>query len=64
MTHAHLLSNSSFWQWVDDIGGVENLGNKLLKKKKDEKLPVFVPPEVSILNEIFLKRAMSVCVCV
>ena len=31
---------------------------------EDEKLPVFVPPEVSILNEIFLKRAMSVCVCV
>lgn len=33
-------------QWIDDIGGVDNLGSKLLKLKKDDELPVFTPPEV------------------
>ncbi|XP_057474712.1 ribulose bisphosphate carboxylase/oxygenase activase, chloroplastic isoform X1 [Actinidia eriantha] len=33
----------SISKWVDDIGGVENLGNKLLNRRKDEKLPVYVP---------------------
>ncbi|KAM7471604.1 hypothetical protein LguiA_009787 [Lonicera macranthoides] len=31
--------------WVDDIGGIECLGKKLLKRRKDENLPVFVPPK-------------------
>ncbi|KAJ6934409.1 hypothetical protein NC651_009438 [Populus alba x Populus x berolinensis] len=31
--------------WVDDIEGVENLGKRLLRRRKDEKLPVFTPPE-------------------
>ncbi|KAH7858851.1 hypothetical protein Vadar_028710 [Vaccinium darrowii] len=35
----------SISKWIDDIGGVENLGNKLLKRRKDEKLPVYVPPK-------------------
>lgn len=35
----------SISKWIDDIGGVENLGNKLLKWRKDEKLPVYVPPK-------------------
>ncbi|KAL6972931.1 hypothetical protein U1Q18_027105 [Sarracenia purpurea var. burkii] len=34
----------SISKWIDDIGGIENLGNKLLKRRKDEKLPVYVPP--------------------
>jgi hypothetical protein len=33
-------------QWVNDIGGYEQLGEKLLKKKKREKLPIFIPPKV------------------
>ncbi|KAK3011874.1 hypothetical protein RJ639_010535 [Escallonia herrerae] len=40
--------NRSILQWVNDIGGVETLGNKLLKRKKDEKLPVFIPPEQTV----------------
>lgn len=43
--HFHLTASSL--QWVDDIGGVKNLGNKLLKRRKDEELPVFTPPEVN-----------------
>ncbi|KAF7125099.1 hypothetical protein RHSIM_Rhsim12G0182900 [Rhododendron simsii] len=35
----------SISKWIDDIGGVENLGNKLLNRRKDEKLPVYVPPK-------------------
>ncbi|KAK2651815.1 hypothetical protein Ddye_011671 [Dipteronia dyeriana] len=38
----------SISKWIDDIGGVENLGCKLLKQKKDEKLPVFTPPEQTV----------------
>lgn len=48
--------NSLLWQWVDDIGGVENLGNKLLRRRKDEKLPVFVPPKVSIFQSLLNKQ--------
>ncbi|PSR96812.1 Ribulose bisphosphate carboxylase/oxygenase [Actinidia chinensis var. chinensis] len=36
----------SISKWVDDIGGVENLGNKLLNRRKNEKLPVYVPPKL------------------
>lgn len=43
--HFHLTASSL--QWIDDIGGVENLGNKLLKPRKDKELPVFTPPEVN-----------------
>ncbi|GKV09657.1 hypothetical protein SLEP1_g21122 [Rubroshorea leprosula] len=35
-------------QWVEDIGGVESLGNKLLKRGKNEKLPVFTPPKQTV----------------
>ncbi|PNT46339.2 hypothetical protein POPTR_003G187601v4 [Populus trichocarpa] len=34
--------------WVDDIEGVENLGKRLLQRRKDEKLPVFTPPEQTV----------------
>ncbi|GJN01470.1 hypothetical protein PR202_ga18739 [Eleusine coracana subsp. coracana] len=33
-------------KWVDDIGGYEKLNEKLLKRKKGEKLPTFIPPKV------------------
>ncbi|CAL0332121.1 unnamed protein product [Lupinus luteus] len=38
----------SILEWVDEIGGVENLGNKLIKRRKDESLPVFIPPEQTV----------------
>ncbi|PON52759.1 hypothetical protein PanWU01x14_207200 [Parasponia andersonii] len=38
----------SISKWVDDIGGVENLGDKLLKRRKNEKLPVFTPPKQTV----------------
>ncbi|KAG8066528.1 hypothetical protein GUJ93_ZPchr0004g39449 [Zizania palustris] len=33
-------------KWVDDIGGHEQLSNKLLKQKKGDMLPTFIPPKV------------------
>ncbi|KAK8641940.1 hypothetical protein V6N13_011308 [Hibiscus sabdariffa] len=38
----------SISKWVEDIGGVEKLGNKLLRRRKDEELPVFTPPEQTV----------------
>lgn len=35
-----------YLQWVNDIGGYEKLGEKLLKGRKDGKLPIFIPPKV------------------
>ncbi|CAN6269582.1 unnamed protein product [Urochloa humidicola] len=35
-------------EWVDQIGGHEKLGEKLLKQKKGEKLPTFIPPKQTI----------------
>lgn len=35
-------------KWVDDIGGAEKLGQKLLRRRKDETLPKFVAPEQTI----------------
>ncbi|XP_078151147.1 P-loop containing nucleoside triphosphate hydrolases superfamily protein [Carex rostrata] len=32
-------------EWVNEIGGHEKLGEKLLKERKTGKLPVFVPPK-------------------
>jgi len=40
--------------WVDDIEVVESLGKRLLQRRKDEKLPVFTPPEVCIGIELLL----------
>ncbi|KAH9614407.1 hypothetical protein KSS87_008865 [Heliosperma pusillum] len=37
--------DQSVLKWVEDIGGAETLGAKLLRQRKGEKLPVFVPPE-------------------
>nr|XP_043606517.1 ribulose bisphosphate carboxylase/oxygenase activase, chloroplastic [Erigeron canadensis] len=40
--------DSSILKWVNDIGGPEVVGSKLLRRKKDEKLPVFVPPKQTV----------------
>ncbi|KAK1290064.1 hypothetical protein QJS10_CPB18g00157 [Acorus calamus] len=37
--------DKSILQWVSDIGGHENLGEKLLKGRKSGKLPTFIPPK-------------------
>lgn len=34
---------------MEDSGGIDNLGKRLLKQKKDGTLPVFTPPEVGLL---------------
>ncbi|TYJ34187.1 hypothetical protein E1A91_A05G152000v1 [Gossypium mustelinum] len=36
----------SISKWIEDIGGIEILGNKLLRRKKNEELPVYTPPQV------------------
>lgn len=38
----------SISKWIDDVGGVEKLGNRLLKQRKDDELPVFVPPRQTV----------------
>ncbi|GMH16085.1 hypothetical protein Nepgr_017926 [Nepenthes gracilis] len=38
----------SILKWINDIGGAEILGAKLLKQRKDEKLPIFVPPKQTV----------------
>ncbi|KAK9072344.1 hypothetical protein SSX86_008778 [Deinandra increscens subsp. villosa] len=40
--------DTSILKWVNDIGGPETVGSKLLKRKKDENLPVFVPPKQTV----------------
>ncbi|TYH16912.1 hypothetical protein ES288_A05G152500v1 [Gossypium darwinii] len=35
----------SISKWIEDIGGIEILGNKLLRRKKNEELPVYTPPQ-------------------
>ncbi|CAJ2661485.1 unnamed protein product [Trifolium pratense] len=35
----------SILKWVDDIGGAENFASNFLKRRKDQNLPVFIPPE-------------------
>ncbi|KAG6725263.1 hypothetical protein I3843_02G017800 [Carya illinoinensis] len=40
--------DQSISKWIDEIGGVEELGDKLLKRKKNEKLPTFTPPKQTI----------------
>jgi hypothetical protein len=39
-------------QWVDEIGGYEKLNEKLLKQKKGEKLPTFIPPKVFNFQQV------------
>ncbi|KAK4802478.1 hypothetical protein SAY86_000681 [Trapa natans] len=38
----------SILKWIDDIGGIEILGTKLLKRRKSEELPVFTPPQQTV----------------
>ncbi|KAF5451510.1 hypothetical protein F2P56_026614 [Juglans regia] len=40
--------DQSISKWIDEIGGVEKLGDKLLTRKKNEKLPTFTPPKQTI----------------
>ena len=42
-------------QWVDEIGGAEKLGQKLLQRKKEEPLPTFVAPKVGLYWHHFLQ---------
>ncbi|KAF9616281.1 hypothetical protein IFM89_029057 [Coptis chinensis] len=35
-------------KWVDDIGGIKNLGTTLLKRRKDDQLTTFVPPKQTV----------------
>ncbi|KNA06916.1 hypothetical protein SOVF_176660 [Spinacia oleracea] len=44
--------DQSILKWVNDCGGVENLGATLFKRKKGEKLPDFVPPEVASITKL------------
>lgn len=37
-------------QWVDDAGGIETLGKTLLRRKKTEEVPQFIPPEVNAIT--------------
>ncbi|EEC78168.1 hypothetical protein OsI_17750 [Oryza sativa Indica Group] len=34
--------------WVEEIGGHEQLNEKLLKRKKGEELPTFIPPKTTV----------------
>ncbi|KAB2081699.1 hypothetical protein ERO13_A05G142900v2 [Gossypium hirsutum] len=38
----------SISKWIEDIGGIEILGNKLLRRKKNEELPVYTPPQQTV----------------
>ncbi|OMO70522.1 ATPase, AAA-type, core [Corchorus capsularis] len=38
----------SILKWIEDIGGVEELGHKLVSRRKNEELPVFTPPEQTV----------------
>ncbi|THU52114.1 hypothetical protein C4D60_Mb10t00600 [Musa balbisiana] len=40
--------DQSILKWVNDTGGYEKLGEKLLKGKKDGQLSTFVPPKQSV----------------
>lgn len=34
-------------QWVDEVGGIETLEKTLLRRKKTQEVPKFIPPEVN-----------------
>ncbi|CAM8986372.1 unnamed protein product [Rhodiola kirilowii] len=38
----------SILKWVEENGGMKTLGGKLIKRKKDEQLPVYIPPKQTI----------------
>nr|XP_029122135.1 ribulose bisphosphate carboxylase/oxygenase activase 2, chloroplastic isoform X2 [Elaeis guineensis] len=40
--------DQSISKWISDIGGYENLGEKLLKGRKSSKLPTFIPPKQTV----------------
>lgn len=45
-------------KWIEEIGGCENLGSKLLNRKKGEKLPVITPPKQMLENLIEAGKAL------
>ncbi|KAL5974042.1 hypothetical protein ACLOJK_030704 [Asimina triloba] len=38
----------SISKWISDIGGYENLGEKLLKGRRNDTLPTFIPPTQTV----------------
>ncbi|XP_021294140.1 ribulose bisphosphate carboxylase/oxygenase activase, chloroplastic isoform X1 [Herrania umbratica] len=38
----------SIAKWIEDIGGVEKLGHKLLRRRKNEELPLYTPPKQTV----------------
>lgn len=38
----------SILKWVEDTGGYETLGSRLLRRKKDDNLPMFIPPQQTV----------------
>lgn len=40
--------DTSILKWVEESGGIDNLGRRLLKQRKEGKLPVFTPPEQNL----------------
>ncbi|MQM08850.1 hypothetical protein Taro_041709 [Colocasia esculenta] len=40
--------DTSILKWIEENGGYENLSDKLLKEKKNGKLPTFVPPKQTL----------------
>ncbi|XP_008809993.2 ribulose bisphosphate carboxylase/oxygenase activase, chloroplastic isoform X3 [Phoenix dactylifera] len=40
--------DQSISKWISDIGGYENLGEKLMKGRKNSKLPTFIPPKQTV----------------
>ncbi|KAL8117461.1 ribulose bisphosphate carboxylase/oxygenase activase, chloroplastic [Apium graveolens] len=38
----------SILKWVEDTGGYETLGSRLLSRKKDDNLPMFIPPQQTV----------------
>lgn len=34
------------FQWIEDNGGIEKMGHKLIRRRKNEELPEFTPPQV------------------
>jgi hypothetical protein len=45
-------------KWINELGGYEKLGEKLLKERKTGNLPVFVPPKV-LFRKLFLVPVKS-----
>ncbi|KAF3520009.1 hypothetical protein DY000_02063781 [Brassica cretica] len=38
----------SILKWVDEVGGIETLEKTLLRRKKTQEVPQFIPPEQTV----------------